>query len=148
MRQALLTIVQRAYLFRELTIVSLCLGILLHGARLILGNEIALRFVLRPWVDKILAILLILAASAGLLGWKRLRFTGPMHRKICLFILAFVIVSVPIHVATYFGAPMSRLTRFPMWYSFIEALLLYPAFIVAIFRLRLNRPQGDECIEW
>jgi hypothetical protein len=42
---------------------------------------------------------------------------------------------VPIHIATYFGAAMTRLSAFPMWYM-AEAGILYPAFVVALWRLQ------------
>jgi hypothetical protein len=52
-------------------------------------------------------------------------------------ILGFIAISVPLHVATYFGASMARFSVFPMWYSVLEGAALYPFFLTAVCGLRL-----------
>jgi hypothetical protein len=111
-------------------------GIYLHVSRLVFGDELLLQHLLKPVVDEILAISITYAAIAGLAGWKQLRFRSRAHRIVSMVILGFIIVSVPIHIATFFGASMSRYTAFPMWYSLIEAAFLFPAFGVALARIQ------------
>jgi hypothetical protein len=127
---------RRAYFYREVAIGSLVFGIYLHVSRLIFGDDLLLQHLLKPVVDEILAISITYAAIAGLAGWKQLRFRSRAHRIVSMVILGFIIVSVPIHVATFFGAPMSRYTAFPMWYSLVEAAFLFPAFGVALARIQ------------
>lgn len=40
-----------------------------------------------------------------------------------------------IHVSTFFRASAAPLSILPWWYSFVEGVLLYPAFAVAVWRL-------------
>ena len=127
---------RRAYFYREVALGTLAFGIYLHVSRLVFGDELLLQHLLKPAVDEGLAIPMTYAAIAGLAGWKQLRFRGRAHRIASMVILAFIIISVPIHVATFFGASVSRYTAFPMWYSLVEAAFLFPAFGVALARIR------------
>jgi hypothetical protein len=127
---------QRAYGYREVAIATLMFGIYLHVSRLVFGDELFQQHLLRPIVDEIFAIPMTYAAIAGLAGWKSLRFHSRAHEIFSRVILGFIIISVPVHIATYFGASMSRISKFPMWYSLAEGALVYPAFAIALGRLR------------
>jgi hypothetical protein len=129
---------QRAYGYREAALLTFGIGITLHLSRLVLGDATALRLVLRPWVDETLALIMVYTSAAGLAGWKCLAFRGPGHRRLSKFILGFIVVSAPIHIATFFGASMERLTIFPHWHSLLEGASLYPVFAVAVARLRFR----------
>jgi hypothetical protein len=122
-------------------LVTFGIAITLHLSRLVLGDAAALRFVLRPWVDETLAVIMVYTIAAGLEGWKRLAFRGSGHRRLSIFILGFIVVSAPIHIATFFGASMERLTIFSHWYSLLEGAFLYPAFTLAVARLRFRRAE-------
>jgi hypothetical protein len=127
---------RRAYFYREVAIGTLMFGIYLHVSRFVFGDELLLQHLLKPVVDEALAIPMTYAAIAGLAGWKQLRFRTRADRMVSRVILGFIIVSVPIHVATFFGASMSRYTAFPMWYSLVEAAFLFPAFGLALARIQ------------
>ena len=129
----------RAYLYREAAFATLLLGICLHTARLILGDPYFLQHVLTPGMDESLAICMMSAAAAGFAGWSRLRFRSRTHELISKFILGFIVISIPIHAATFFGASPARITRVPMWYSAVEAAFLYPAFCIAVLRIQPRR---------
>jgi hypothetical protein len=126
----------RAYLYREAAMATLLLGIFLHAARLVSGDRFFLQYVLTPRMDESLACFMVYAAGAGFAGWKQLRFRSRAHELISKFILGFIVISIPIHAATFFGASPARITRLPMWYSAVEATFLYPAFSISIFRIQ------------
>jgi hypothetical protein len=127
---------RRAYFYREVAIGTLVFGIYLHVSRLVFGDALLLQHLWKPVVDEALAIPMMYAAIAGLAGWKQLRFRTRAHRMVSRVILGFIIISVPIHIATFFGASMSRYTAFPMWYSLVEAAFLFPTFGVALARIQ------------
>ena len=140
------TVRHHGYYYREVAVATLIFGIYLHVSRLVFGDELLLRYLLKPVVDEALAIPMTYAAIAGFAGWKQLRFRSRAHKNLSMFILGFIVISVPIHMSTYFGAPMTRLTAFPMWYSFAEAAVLFPAFVVTLLRIQLaNARQDDVC---
>jgi hypothetical protein len=130
------TVKHHAYFFREVAIASLGFGIYLHLTRLVFGDELMLQYLLTPTVDKAFAIPMTYAAVSGLAGWKHLRFSSRAHRILSGVILGFIVISVPVHISTYFGASMTRFAAFPMWYSFAEGAFLYPAFGVTLWRIQ------------
>ena len=138
------TVRHHGYYYREVAVATLIFGIYLHVSRLVFGDELLLRYLLKPVVDEALAIPMTYAAIAGFAGWKQLRFRSRAHKNLSMFILGFIVISVPIHMSTYFGAPMTRLTAFPMWYSFAEAAVLFPAFVVTLLRIQLAHARYDD----
>lgn len=127
---------QHAYFYREAAAATFIMGIYLHVSRLMFGDEWLLQYLLTPTFDKVHAIPMTFAAIAGLAGWKQLRFRSRPHRIVSMVILGLIAISVPLHLATYFGASMARFTAFPRWYSFVEGAGLYPFFFSAVCRLR------------
>jgi hypothetical protein len=125
-----------AYFFREAAIATLAFGIYLHVTRLVFGDELMLRYLLTPTVDKAFAIPMTYAAVSGLVGWTHLRFRSRAHRIGSAFIVGFIVISAPVHIATYFGASMARLSAFPTWYSLMEGAFLYPAFAVTVWHIQ------------
>ena len=131
-------ITQHAWYYREAAIVTFALGIYLHVSRIVFGDKLLMQYLLTPTFDKIHAIPMTYAAVAGFVGWKHLRFQSRVHRIVSMVILGFIAISVPLHVATYFGVSMARFSVFPGWYSLLEGVVLYPFFFVSVWRLRLS----------
>jgi hypothetical protein len=126
----------RAYFYREAAAITFVMGIYLHVSRWVFGNELLMQYLLTPTFDKVHAIPMTYAAISGVVGWKYLRFRSRGHRVVSIVILGFIAISVPLHVATYFGASMARFSVFPIWYSVLEGAVLYPFFLSAVCRLR------------
>ena len=129
---------RRGYFYREVGSGTLAFGISLHVTRLLFGNALLLQHLLTPALDKVFAIPMTYTVLAGLASWRRMIFRSRAHRVFSIVIHAFFLVSVPIHIATSFGASPARLTAVPMWYSLAEAAVVYPAFIVSLWRLRFS----------
>jgi hypothetical protein len=126
---------QHAYGYREVAFAILVFGIYLHVSRLVFGADLVQRHLLLPRVDEVFGGTMAYAAVAGVAGWKALRFRGIWHRRMSKFITGFIMVSAPIHLATFFRASPARLGVLPWWYSFVEGALLYPIFASAVWRL-------------
>lgn len=129
-------VARHAYFYREAAAITFVMGIYLHVSRWVFGNELLMQYLLTPTFDKVHAIPMTYAAISGLAGWNQLRFRSRGHRVISIVILGFITISVPLHVATYFGASMARFSVFPIWYSVLEGAALYPFFLTAVWRLR------------
>jgi len=127
---------QHAYFYREAAAATLVMGIYLHVSRWVFGNDLLMQYLLTPTFDKVHAIPMTYAAISGAAGWTHLRFRSRGHRIVSMVILGFIAISVPLHVATYFGASMARFSVFPIWYSVLEGAALYPFFLIAVCRLR------------
>ena len=125
-----------AYFYREAAAITFVMGIYLHVSRWVFGNELLIQYLLTPTFDKTHAIPMTYSAISGWLGWSQLRFRSRAHRIVSKVIVIFITISVPLHVATYFGASMARFSVFPIWYSVLEGAALYPFFLSAVCRLR------------
>ena len=90
---------QHAYGHREVAFAILGLRIYLHVSRLAFGADLVQRHLLPPRVDQVFGI-------------------GRMSK----FIVGFILVSAPIHLATFFRASAARLAALPWWYSFVEGV--------------------------
>jgi hypothetical protein len=129
-----------AYFYREAAAATFIIGIYLHVSRLVFGDDLLMQYLLTPTFDKVHAVPMTYAAIAGLAGWKHLRFRSGRHRIVSMVTLGFIAISVPLHVATYFGASMARFSVFPRWYSFLEGAALYPFLLIDVCRLRVAEP--------
>lgn len=127
---------QNAYGYREVAFAILVFGIYLHVSRLVFGPDLVQSRLLTPAVDEAFGLAMACAGAAGLVGWRALRFCSVRHRRISKFILGFIIASAPIHLSTFFRSYAAPLSVLPWWYSFVEGVLLYPAFGLAVWRLR------------
>ena len=130
---------RRGYFFREAAILTITMGVCLHLYRVIFGDERTLRYVVTPTTDKIVLIPMTYAAITGilLLVQHRVRFTNKRHRAIFTGSVVYIAASVPLHVyCSYVIWDVSVFTWFPMWFSYLLLILVYPAFLTMFWRLR------------
>jgi uncharacterized membrane protein YhdT len=66
-----------------------------------------------------------------------MRFNSTAHKWFGGFVLAYIVLSIPLHVATYFTNSTEALTVFPLWFS-IVLLPYYAAAIVFLWRLQFK----------
>lgn len=138
---------RRAYGYREVAIATLAFGIFLHLSRLVFGVDAVQRQLLLPRVDEAFGLVMGYAAVAGVSGWRALRFRSEWHRRISMFILGFIIVSIPVHVGTFLRDSAARLSALPWWYSLVEGALLYPAFVISVWNIRYAVDAFDQRAE-
>jgi hypothetical protein len=129
------TMKQEGFYFRPVGIFVIAIGFYLHLTRLFVGDTILIGYVLTPLFDQLFAISMAYAGVAGILGWKRMTFRSNAHKAFVRFIVIYITVSIPIHVATYFTHSTEFTRIFPIWLSAVY-LPFFTAVILALLRLR------------
>jgi hypothetical protein len=130
------TLKQEGFYFRQAAIFVIAFGAYLHLTRLFVGDEILLQRVLTPTLDKLFAIPMLYASLAGILSWKHMMFGSRGQKAFVTFIIFYITISVPLHVATYFTNSTDFFVRsFPVWVSLVW-LPYFTVIIVTLLRLR------------
>ena len=116
---------------------TISLGFLMHLYRVIFGNELALRHAVTLTTDRILLVPMTYAAVTGIVVWRRVRFADKRHRALFTASVVYIAGSVPLHVyLDYVIKDLSFVTWFPMWFSYLLLIAVYPAFLTMFWRLR------------
>jgi hypothetical protein len=123
---------------------TISLGVLIHLYRVIFGDALTLRHVLTVTTDRILLVPMAYAAITGMLVWRRVRFANKRHRAFFTASVVYIAGSVPLHVyCSYVIRDVSIYTWFPMWFSYLLLIAIYPAFLTLFWRLRYRDRQKD-----
>lgn len=135
MKHLILPPVQRN-LGRISVIFTLCTGILIHSTRLIVGPE-RFQLIFTPQIDAVFTIPIIL----GIVGmfWMRpyYHFRNRWEQGAVIFTQVYFIVSLPLHLQTWFSGSTEYTAFFPWWYSLI--FLGYSTLLIWVWvRLRLH----------
>ena len=129
------------FYFREAAMLTIAAGFCLHLYRVIFGDEMTLQHVMTATTDLLLLIPMTYAAIAGILSYRRMRFVNRPHRIAVTASLAYIAASVPLHV--YFAGVRGNVDFyvdfFPAWFSYLLLCVVYPAFLVMLWRLRYNK---------
>ena len=128
------TVKQEGFYFRQVGIFVIAIGFYLHLTRLFVGDTILIGYILTPLFDQLFAIPMAFAGIAGILSWKRMEFRSNAHKAFTRFIVIYITVSIPIHVATYFTQSTEFTRIFPIWLSAVY-LPFFTAVIMALLRL-------------
>src|SRR4030095_9129698 len=129
------TLKREGFYFRPLAMLVIATGFYLHLTRLFVGDDILIQRIVTPFFDKVFAIPMTLAGIAGLLSWKQMEFRSKGHKNFIRFIVIYIMVSIPVHIATYFTNSTEFTRVFPIWLSAVY-LPFFSAVIVALLRLR------------
>ena len=85
----------------------------------------------------LLVIGMAYAAITGILAWRRVRFADRRHRAFFTASLVYIAASVPLHVyCSYVTRDLSIYLWFPVWFSYLLLIAVYPAFLTMFWRLR------------
>lgn len=121
---------RRGYFFREAAMLTISFGVVLHLYRAVFGDEMTLQNVMTPTTDKLLLIPMTYAAITGIVLWRRVRFVNKAHKLFFTWAVAYIALSVPLHV--YFGVVKGDvdfyLSFFPLWFSY----LLFPFYAAVL----------------
>ena len=117
--------------------ITLSLGVILHLDRVLLGDALALNHLLTVTSDRILLVPMTYAAITGILVWHRARFETERGRAVFTASVVSIAGSVPLHVyISYISMNVALVTWFPMWFSYLLLLIVYPVFLTTFWRLR------------
>jgi hypothetical protein len=117
---------------------TIAIGYFLHLCRVIFGDDFAMRYVVTPTTDKILLVPMTYAAVTGiaLLVKNRVEFANRRHRAMFTASVVYVAGSVPLHIyCSYLIWDTTLMTWFPMWFSYLLLIAVYPAFLTTFAKL-------------
>jgi hypothetical protein len=128
---------RHGYFFREVAMLTIAIGVVMHLYRVTLGDAMTLQHVMTPTTDKFFLIPMAYAAVTGILARRRVDFANKAHKVFFTWSLAYITLSVPLHV--YFGVIRSNVAFyvefFPMWFSYL-LFPFYAAVLTMFWRLR------------
>jgi hypothetical protein len=130
---------RHGYFFREAAMLIISLGVIVHLYRVIFGDDLTMRYVVTPTTDKILLVPMTYAGITGilLLVRHRVRFANKRHRALFTGSVVYIAGSVPLHVyCSYIIWDTTLMTWFPMWFSYVLLIVVYPAFLTLFWRLQ------------
>jgi hypothetical protein len=118
------------------------LGGLLHLERLIVGDEYLFRNIMTPTFDRWFLVPIAYCGVSGLVGWRELKFRSRWHKAFLAIVVVYMLISIPIHLTTYFTNSIDHMRQFPMWVS----VVLQPYYVViaiALWRTELKSQASE-----
>jgi hypothetical protein len=119
---------------RWMIVLTFIIGIIFHTTRLIIGVE-AFQEIFTPVIDAIFTIPIVLGIIGVIMTWPYFDFRNRLEKGAIIVTLGYFIVSMPLHLQTWFTNDTGYIARFPWWYSLV--FLSYST-ILMIFWLRLG----------
>ena len=116
---------------------TISIGVAMHTYRVIFGDALALQHVVTLTNDRLLLVPMTYAAITGILVYRRVRFVSKPRRALFTGSVVYIAGSVPLHIyLDYVIKDLSFVTWFPMWFSYLLLIAVYPAFLTMFWRLR------------
>ncbi|WP_244892734.1 hypothetical protein [Mycobacterium asiaticum] len=116
---------------------TISLGVAMHVYRVIFGDALTLQHVMNVTNDRILLVPMTYAGIMGILVWRRVQFANKRHRALFTGSVVYIAGSVPLHVyCSYIVMDTTIVTWFPMWFSYLLLIAVYPVFLTMFWRLR------------
>jgi hypothetical protein len=129
---------RHGYFFREVAMLTIAIGFFLHLYRVIFGDDATLQYVVTQTTDILLMIPMTYASIAGILGYRRMRFVNRAHRIAITGSIAYITVSVPLHV--YVTLVMQDVSGYVhmagYWFSYLLLIVVYPLFLTMLWKLK------------
>ena len=129
---------RHGYFFREAAMLTIAMGFCLHLYRVFFGDELTMKYAATLTTDKILLVPMTYAAITGILVWHRVRFANKPHKAFFTASVFYIAASVPLHI--YFNFVREDIATFfmwfPMWFSWLLLIVVYPAFLTMFWKLR------------
>lgn len=130
----------RDHIGRISVIVTLASGIFLHGWRLL--NLSGFERFFTPQRDALFTIPIVISIVSMIATWRYFRFRNRLERGIVLFTLGYFIVSMPLHLQTWFTGNVDYIARFPRWYSVL--FILYSSALIGVWiNLQVGEPESS-----
>jgi hypothetical protein len=131
---------RRGYFFREAAMLTIVIGFGMHLFRVVFGDDLTLQYAVTPTTDVLLMIPMTYASISGILSYRRMVFVNRPHRMVITASLAYISLSVPLHLYVAF---VLRDVGFYVhmaghWLSYLLLCLVYPAFLIVLSRVRFG----------
>lgn len=117
---------------------TILIGFGMHLYRVIFGDDLTLRYVVTPESDMLLLIPMTYAALTGILSYRRMVFVNRPYRIALTAALAYITLSVPLHLYVVFVMQDVGfyVDMAGYWLSYVLLGLVYPVFLFMFARLR------------
>jgi hypothetical protein len=128
---------RHGYFFREAALLTISIGFAMHLYRVIFGDALTLEHMVTVTTDRTLLVPMTYAAITGILSFRQMRFANQRHRVLITASIVYISLSVPLHIyLDWVINDVSFITWFPMWFSYLLLIAVYPAFLTMLWRLR------------
>ena len=131
---------RHGYFFREVAMLTIAVGFCLHLFRVVFGDDLTLHYVVTPLQDVLLLFPMIYAAITGILGYRRMRFMNRFHQAFITAAIAYITVSVPLHL--YVLLVLQDVSFYVhmagYWFSYLLLVAVYPLFITMLWKLKFE----------
>jgi hypothetical protein len=119
---------------------TIVIGFGMHLYRVIFGDDLTLQYAVTPTTDVLLMMPMTYASISGILSYRRMVFVNRPHRIVITASLAYISLSVPLHLYVAF---VLRDVGFYVhmaghWLSYLLLCLVYPAFLIVLSRVRFE----------
>ena len=128
---------RQGYYFRYAALFTIAIGVCLHITRFFVGDDILVQRIVTPQFDQLFAIPMTYAGVAGILSWRRMQFRNAWHKAFVGFIVFYIAVSIPLHLASYFTNSTEYLRFVPLWFSAVLQPY-YLATLITLWRLQFK----------
>jgi hypothetical protein len=129
---------RRGYFFREAAMLTIAIGFGLHLFRVIFGDDLTLQYAVTKESDLLLMIPMTYAAITGILSHRRMAFANRVHKVALTAALAYITVSVPLHLYVVFVLQdVSFYVHMAgYWFSYLLLIAMYPLFLTMLWKLK------------
>ena len=125
-------------LTRSAVLITLGIGMYLHFTRLFLGTELLIKYIYTAAFDAVFAIPMLIGVVSFLPTWKHIVFRSKFEKVLVSVTGVYFLLSVPLHIQTWYTQNTDYILVFPMWFSLI--FLTYSSLLVIVWsRLKIVR---------
>jgi hypothetical protein len=125
-------------LTRSAVLITLGIGMYLHFTRLFLGTELLIKYIYTAAFDAVFAIPMLIGVVSFLPTWKHIVFRNKFEKVLVTVTGIYFLLSVPLHIQTWYTQNTDYILVFPMWFSLI--FLTYSSLLVIVWsRLKIVR---------
>ena len=125
-------------LTRSAVLITLGIGMYLHFTRLFLGTELLIKYIYTAAFDAVFAIPMLIGVVSFLPTWKHIVFRSKFEKVLVSVTGVYFLLSVPLHIQTWYTQNTDYILVFPMWFSLI--FLTYSTLLVIVWsRLKIVR---------
>lgn len=118
-------------LAKPAVLITLGIGMYLHFTRLFIGTELLIKYIYTATFDAIFAIPMLLGVISFLPAWKRIAFRNKFEKVAVAITGVYFLVSVPIHIQTWYTQSTAYILFFPIWFSFV--FLTYSSLLMIVW---------------
>src|SRR5215208_3142332 len=125
-----------SHITRSAVLITLGIGMYLHFTRLFIGTELLIKYIYTAAFDTVFAVPMLLGVISFLPAWKHIVFRNKFEKVLVIVTGVYFLVSVPLHVQTWYTESTDYILVFPIWFSLL--FLTYSSVLVIVWwRLKI-----------